>query len=144
MGLHAKNKTDKALETDGIWKDYITHRVKIARAGGSNDRYLKTMEDLQKTLRRSGDPSEIPKSRQDAIMAKVLAETIVLDWQTWDDEKQDWVPGIEKVDGSVGKFTKELVTETLLELPDVMNVIQMDAMSHKNFLETVREEEKGN
>lgn len=144
MGLYDQNQTNTDLEKKGKWIDYGGYRIKVARAGGTNRKYLSELEAAMKPIRRAIDSGTVPQERQKAIMVDVFAKTIIMGWETWDDEKEDWVSGIEQPDGTIGKFTKELVIETLNALPSVLEDIQKDAMALQTFLEGAREEEAGN
>lgn len=144
MGLYDQNQTNIDVEKSGKWIDYGGYRIKIARAGGSNRKYLSELELAMKPIRRAIDAGTVPQERQKAIMVDVFAKTIIKGWETWDDDKEEWVSGIELEDGTIGKFTKELVVETLNALPSVLEDIQKDAMQLQNFLEAAREDEAGN
>ncbi len=64
MSLYKQFGTDKNLETSGIVLQYGEGvEIRIARAGGSNKRYQKSMTQRSKPYRRAmakGDPDLVP------------------------------------------------------------------------------------
>lgn len=148
MGLYENHATDGKLEKTGVWVDYGEFRVKIAKAGGANRKYTAMVERETKPIRRALQAGTVSEERARPIMIKVFTETIIMGWQTWDDDAKDgegeWVDGIEMRDGTVGKYTKENVTTVLNDLPAVFNMIKQDALADDIFKETVRQEEAGN
>ena len=53
MSMYEEFETDPNLETGGIWIDYGSFRVQIARAGGANKKYLSYAETKTKPFRRA-------------------------------------------------------------------------------------------
>lgn len=141
-GMYAQFKTDERFESEGIWLEFDTFRVKMARAGGGNKRFARTLETLTKPYRRAIRMEEMSNDRSLALLREAYASSIILNWEV----KQDgeWVKGIEASDGSLLSFTKENVIETLTNLPDLFQYIMDEATKMSLFREEVREEEAGN
>lgn len=142
MGMYDKKETSAELEKSGVWMDYGDYRVKIARAGGANRKYLNELQMATKPIKRALDTNSVPPERQKEIMTKVFAKTIVMGWQTFVDG--EWKDGIETPDGKIGKFSPELVEQTLTALPEVLADIQKDAMDMELYLASLRDEDTKN
>ena len=81
--------SDENLETEGTWCDYGSFRVLLARAGGSNKKYLKA---LQKAVKQLGNQqNNIDANR--AVGRSLMADYLILGWQTKVDGV--WKEGIE-------------------------------------------------
>lgn len=142
-------ETDTNLETDGIWLDYGDFRVKIARAGGSNKRYLSYAETKTKPFRRAIAAGTMPEERSRALLFDIFAKTIILDWQVADGVDEEtgetiWKQGIHKKGGGVLDFSAENVLMTFKLLPAIFFDIQQAAESIALFRKQEMEEDGKN
>lgn len=134
MSLYAKFETDKSLETSGIELDYgpntkgKTILIRIARAGGANDQYLKRMEAKAKPHRRQIQHETVDRVVISQIIKEVYAETVVLGWENVEDREGNDMP-----------FTKENVLKLFTDLPDLYADITEQAQSAALFRVAVRE-----
>lgn len=134
MSLYKKFETDRSLEKQGITLDYgpnskgVAIEIQIARAGGSNDAYLKRMEAKAKPHRRQIQHETIERAQLENIVKEVYAETIVLGWS-----------GVEDRDGNDMPFSKDNCLKLFNDLPDLYADIQEQAQSSALFRMTVRE-----
>lgn len=139
MSLYAKFETDRSLEKTGITLDYGLNskkqpiEIRIARAGGANDAYLKRLEAKAKPHRRSIQHETIEKAQLDGIVKEVYAETIVLGWN-----------GVEDRDGNPMDFNKENVLKLFADLPDLYTDIMEQAQSAALFRVEIREQDAKN
>lgn len=139
MSLYAKFETDRSLEKTGITLDYGLNskkqpiEIRIARAGGANDAYLKRLEAKAKPHRRSIQHETIEKAQLDSIVKEVYAETIVLGWS-----------GVEDRDGNELSFSKENVLKLFADLPDLYTDIMEQAQSAALFRVEIREKDAKN
>lgn len=139
MSLYAKFETDRSLEKTGITLDYGLNskkqpiEIRIARAGGANDAYLKRLEAKAKPHRRSIQHETIEKAQLDSIVKEVYAETIVLGWS-----------GVEDRDDNELSFSKENVLKLFADLPDLYTDIMEQAQSAALFRVEVREKDAKN
>lgn len=139
MSLYAKFETDRSLEKQGITLDYGPNskgkpiEIKIARAGGSNDAYLKRMEAKAKPHRRQIQHETIERTQLENIVKEVYAETVVLGWS-----------GVEDRAGKEMVFSKENCLKLFNDLPDLYADIQEQAQSAALFRISVREEDAKN
>lgn len=82
--------TDKSLECKGIVLDYGDVKVTIARAGGANKRYTKTLERISRPVRRAIQTETLGDKASDAILYRTYAESVVLGWEgVKDDDGKD-------------------------------------------------------
>ncbi len=84
------NRPDTVKEAEGVWATYTADgetmfRLKLAFAGGANERYMKRSEEMLRPFRRSGvDLDTVAVERQRQISGDLFAETIVTDWNADD------------------------------------------------------------
>lgn len=139
MNLFKQFGTDAEMEKSGIWLQYGKTedgrpiRIKIARAGGSNQKYLKVLDIKTKPIRRQIQNDMIDLSTSDAIMMEVFAETVVLGWEN-----------VEDKDGAPIPFTKENVVALFKELPDLFADVRDQATKSALFRTEVLENEGKN
>lgn len=122
MDMFSQFGTDDNLETNGIWLDYGEFRVKIARAGGANKKFLSYVEQKTKPLRRAIQAGALSEERSAALFYEIYAKTIVLDWQIADGKKGEetvWKKGIHKKGGGVLEVTPENIVLTFKLLPNL-------------------------
>jgi len=108
MALKKQFATDTDLETQGIIIDYGDVRVRIARAGGSNKRFTRILDQKTRPLRRAIAAGSLDEERGRAILAQAYAEAVVLSWETRVDG--EWRTGIDPSD--VGENGDELLPDT--------------------------------
>jgi len=139
--------SDKHIETEGSWCDYGTFRVLLARAGGSNQRYIKA---LQKAAKQLGvHQNNIEANR--AVERSLMADYLILGWQT--KVNGEWVDGIEHsasvkhlAAGPNGLIssTRENFKAVLESLNDLSMALQNFASVHTNYQNEENEELAGN
>lgn len=142
MSLYDKFETDRSLEKTGIDLDYGPNKklpvnekgehpstiIRIARAGGANDLYLKRLEAKAKPHRRQIQHETIERAQLENIVKEVYAETVVLSWENVTDRS-----------GNLLEFTKENVLQVLSDLPDLYADIQAQAQTAALFRVEVRD-----
>lgn len=119
-------KTDEKVEQEtGIPINYGEFRVHIVRAGGSNKKYTRLLQQRLKPYRRQLEN----ESMDDDVAAKILAETyadsIIIKMEVKDGEGK-WKPGILRSTGVV-PFSRENVVKVLLEVPEFFNDLKSQA-----------------
>jgi len=147
MALKRQFATDTDLETQGIVIDYGDVRVRIARAGGSNRRFTRVLDQKTRPLRRAIAAGSLDEERGRTILAQAYAEAVVLSWETRVDG--EWRTGIDPAD--VGESGDELLPDTpenrqrVFEyLPDFFADLQQQAQSSALFRAEINEELAGN
>lgn len=134
MSLYNTFGTDKNLEVNGVWQDFGTERIKIARTGNKNTAYTKEMRRVSRKLDKI-DISSLPEEQTDRIMAEVFVKTIVRDWQV-KNKKGEWEQGLtilEKGKEKVVPFNVDNALQCLLDLPDLFNALRAFASELKTF-----------
>ena len=145
-GLYESFETDPKTEREGIWQDYGSCRIRIARAGGSNKKYQKRLAAISHPYRRAIATDTLDPKTAIAIFAETYADAVILDWETKviDDPDTDswhWQHGIE-VKGSVELLpaTKQNIMAPLTALPELFRDLREQAESMTQFRVAVREE----
>lgn len=86
-GLYSMFKTDTNLEQNGIWLEYADNskgapiRIRIARAGGSNQRYNSTLNAKGKAYKQQIKHEVLSPEVSLRLVRETYAETVVLNWE---------------------------------------------------------------
>jgi hypothetical protein len=134
MSLYKKFATDTSLEKEGVLLQYGENShgkaicIRVARAGGSNKRYLERLEQRFKPLRRQVQNETIERGLMETIIRQVFAETVVLGWEN-----------VEDAEGKPLPFTRENCLKLFDDLPDLFADIKESAESIALFRAEVRE-----
>lgn len=135
MSMYKQFGTDKELEKKGIVLDYGDFRVTVARAGGSNHKFVRTHEMLTKPVRRLIEQDILPVEREREINRQLYAKAVVLNWEVKEvkGDKETWKQGIEGPDGSILPYTEENVINAFAAVPDLLTDIQIQANKMQLF-----------
>ncbi len=148
MSMYSQFHTDASMERNGIELDYGEFIVTIARAGGSNNKFTKVLENKTKPYRRAIQTESMDRARGEAVLVEVYAEAVILDWKVRVGEdlgqKTKYKTGIEAEDGSVLPYTTKNVVETLTALPDLFLDIQEQAGKVALFRKDLQEVDSKN
>jgi len=148
--MHSQFSTDKKLEQGGVWLDYDIFRVKIARAGGANTKFAKSMEKHSEPHRRAMETRTLSEPLARKMLYTVYAETVILDWTVRSAEpleetgEYEYRRGIEGADGEMVEFNKENVIKTFTELHDLFSDISDQAVGLSLFRHEDKEADAGN
>lgn len=149
MNLYEQFHTDKKLEKEGILLQYGENSkgqpvcLRIARAGGANERFSKRLDVASKPYRRQIQTETIDTGTVTRMMRQVYAETVVLDWENVE-------LAVKDADGNpTGEFTPaEYSVANCLQLfddlPDLWLDVQDQAGRAALYRATVREADAGN
>lgn len=133
-------ETDQAVEQQGVEVDYGAFYFNIARAGGANSRYKKTMAAKTKPFRRLIQEGRMPEAKSKELMHEAVAETVVLGWGS---KKH----GHGKMIGKQGEaidFSHANIIQLFNDLPDLFQDLWEQANSVALFRATEEEEDAGN
>lgn len=139
MSLYKNFKTDTTMEKEGILLDYgqnddgTSIRIRIARAGGANQRYLKRMDYLSRPYRHQLQRETLDAKTMENIVRQAYAETIVLGWENVQDE-----------DGADIEFSVENALKLFKDLPELFDDIQKASQKIALFKVHAMEEDAGN
>lgn len=123
MSLYKQFGTDKNLETSGIILQYGEGvEIRIARAGGSNKRYQKSMTQRSKPYRRAMANDTLGNDVAEKMLAEVYAESVVLGWEGVTDEQ-----------GEALEFNFDNCVKVLTDLPDLFADIREQAQKSALF-----------
>ena len=143
MSMMSQFKTDPELETSGVEVDYGEFAVRIARAGGANKEYQKTLEKKTQPYRRAIDQGVFPRERLEAILMEVFSEAVVLNWYVG--EESDRKRGIEDPDsGKIVEPTPAAILKVFKALPDLFWDLHEQAGKLAVFRRAAVEEESKN
>lgn len=124
--------TAKSLEQDGIALEYDETTIVIARAGGSNKRYERRVEQLMRPHRQAAQRGRLPKAKQEEIVRKAFSETVVLAWEKMPDPANPEV---------MLEFSPGNVQYVFEQMPDLFDDVVEQATSVANFIAEAREDD---
>lgn len=158
MGLYEKMKTSTRLETEGIWLQIDDNRIKLARAGGKNTKFVVAAEKVAREHKRALDLMSEQQGRK--LFGKIFAEIIVLDWLVKSEDgdldedgdaagddvpaKERWVRGIPRPENKVVEFNVENILETFDDLPDLLRIVKETAEDASLFRQELLKGVEGN
>lgn len=132
--IHELFATDDKIETEGF-THFITDEISftLARAGGSNTRFIKVMEQKTRPYRRQIADETMDTSLANKLLIEAFAETVVLGWK-----------GITTPDGKEVKFSPENAITLFNQLPDLFNELRESAGNQSNYRAGEVREDAGN
>lgn len=135
MSLYKAYRTDSSMETSGIVAVYDHQKFLLARAGGANEKFKRTLAAKMKPHRHAIDNETMSEDTAMRIQAEVFAESVVLKAEVLQvvDGKETWVPGLEGPTGEVLPFTKENLVQMFLDLPELFADVRGLSMKAANF-----------
>lgn len=159
MGLYEKMQTSPRLESEGIWLEFDDTRIRLARAGGKNTKFIVAAEKIAREHKRALDLMGEEQGRK--LFSKLYAEIIVLDWLTQRDDgdldedglpfpenppadTRRWKRGISRPGNQIVDFTVENVLETFKDLPDLLKLVKETAEDASLFRQELVKEIEGN
>lgn len=137
--------TEENFEVNGIWQDFGSTRIKLARSGGKNTAYLKAFKRVMKRYNKVNIEALSDKD-QDMIMAEIFANSVIKAWEI-KDEKDNWKSGIILLkDGKkeIVSFNIDNAKQCLIDLPDLFSVLRSTADNIKTFQKEAEEEQLKN
>lgn len=127
MSFLDRYKTDKTLETEGVWVDFGDGvRFKIARLNNKKAREVR--ERLERPYARM---RRVPPDQQEKILTRVLAEAVVLDWEG-------------DVDGKGTKYSVDAAEKLMTEHTDLRDDILVVSNERETFKAEQDEQAEGN
>ena len=132
MNPYAMFGTDSDLEKDGIWIDYGPFGFKVARAGGSNEKYRRLMQARMKPYRRQIQNETMSEDKAQEILLETFVDGVLLDWRDVTDRE-----------GNKMEFNRENALQLLSDLKDLFADLQTQASKISNFRREEMEEDLG-
>lgn len=130
---YALFETDSSREKGGIEIDYGDFKIYIARAGGANKAYQKSLEVKSRPFRRAIQAETLDPETMTAIMREVYADTVILRWE-----------GVTDRDGNDLPFTKDNCIKLFTDLPDLFEDVMSMAQKSSLFKTEMQEAEAKN
>jgi hypothetical protein len=135
-------ETDTAVEREGVWLEYAPGvEIRIARAGGSNQFFAKTMERIAKPHRRAIQTGVIDKKILNDLFIKAYSQAIVVDWKGI---TKDLVTKDDADSETELVFNKENVEAVLTAQPNLFADIQKAADDIALYRAEIIEVDSGN
>jgi len=122
MNPYAMFETDRNLEKEGIWIDYGPFSFKVARAGGSNEKYRRMLQHRMKPYRRQIQNETMSEEKAQEIILETFVDAVLLDWKDVRDR-----------DGNVMDFNRENALQLLSDLRDLFADLQTQSQKIANF-----------
>ena len=122
-------KTDKSLESEGVWIPLPTGdgEIKIARIG--NPEYKKLRSELERPYKKQiAVGGSIPEKKQTEILIDCFSKTILKDWRNipdWRLENEDETKFVP--------FSVDVAAEALTDLEDFRNFVAEQALNLENY-----------
>lgn len=157
MGLYESMRTSPKLEMEGIWLDLGHTRIRLARAGGKNTKFMAAAEKVARENKRALNLLNEEAGRK--LFAKLYAEVIVLDWLTKaedgdldefgqvpdaDYEGPKFKRGIDRPDGNIVEFNVANVIQTFDDIPDLLPLLKETAEDSQLFRQELLKDIEGN
>lgn len=140
--LRTMFETDTVVERDGIWIDYAPGvEVRIARAGGSNKHFAKTMQRLAKPHRRAIQAEVVDDEVLKDIFIKAYTQAVIVDWKGF---TKDLITRDDADADEVLAFNKDNVEAVLQAQPNLFTDIQKAADTLSYFRADINEADSGN
>jgi len=134
MNPYKMFKNDPDLESQkGIILDYGEFKIRIARAGGANTDFNRSLRARIKPYKKQIEHNLMDNDLAQQILAEVYADSVILNWS-----------GVTDEEGNELEFTRENVIKVLTDLPELFNDIQAQAQELSNFRELEIEDEAKN
>jgi hypothetical protein len=130
MDLAKAFATDTAAEIEGRWFPFSDARLKIARTG--NARYREVLRTKYNLHRDELDKGIIDLAKSDEMLADILSQSILLDWENIADG------------GKPIPYTKAEAVRLLLKYRDLREVVIAKADNLENFKIAQDKEDLGN
>lgn len=129
MSIYDRYKTDKTLETEGVWVDFGDGvEVKLTRLNTKAAKEVRRREEKPYARLR-----EIPEDIQEKVLTRIMAQAVIKEWKGVLDEKGKPIP-----------CTAEAVEALLNELPDFREDLIFAAAQRETFKAEEVEAAKGN
>lgn len=126
--------TDEDFEREGIWYAFSEEtKFRLARAGGANLRFAKSLEAKTRPYRRQIENESIDNELANNLLLEAFVETVLLDWQ-----------GVKDRDGNDLPYSKDNALKLLKDLPDLYLELRTEAARLSNFRTKEIEDDSGN
>lgn len=137
-------EVDDRAASEGVWLDYGSFRIRIARAWQNNHGFTRLLDASMKPYRRLLENGTMDQEVLKSVMADVYSKRIILSCEYKDKDGKTWKAGIIGKDGKVLPSDPEHVKKLLLDLPDLFDDIVNQSKSLELFKRDIAEVEAKN
>lgn len=134
-------------EADGVWNDFGDFKIRIARAGGANKRFVRVMEAKTKPYLRAIKTETLDPDIANRIFMECYAQCVITGWEcntAKQGEEAKWEPVVEVEPGIYEAFSDAAVLKALVALPNLFEDIKNQAGGFASFKDEVRAVNAGN
>ncbi len=123
MSLYDMYETDPDMETGGVILNYGEgQRIKVARAGGANVQFGKSLERTMRPYRKQLDNGTLDNDVANKLFVRVYAESVVKDWE-----------GVTDRDKKPMKFSVENCVQLFTDLPELFADVREASNAISNY-----------
>lgn len=133
MSLYDRFKMNPDALEKGVWLEFETTRIRLARAGEGNKKFEVVSAAVNRKHARAIAKDLLTINQQREIQFEIFAEAVVTEWEYRENENSEWKPGIEQPDGSAIPPTKENIIATWRALPDLFLECRETAMNDQLY-----------
>lgn len=149
MNLYSTFAANKNAEKEGIILQYGKGtRIRVARAGGSNEKFTKVLQTLTKPYKRAIQNDTVDPEIVEDIMMRAYCRAVIKSWETNTNPDKDgepiWTPGIESKDGDLLDVTEENIVMTFMNLKDLWEDIKEQSNKFALFRQEINEVDSKN
>ena len=123
---------DGDLEVEGVWQT-VTGEGKVLIAAWENPNFISAFREMPRGIRRRSRAGRLTNEEDRALMAELVAKTVLLDWVNMGDDGKP-----------LGDYTAESGKKQLLKHPKFYDFVGECAQDEKLYLKSSREETSGN
>lgn len=134
-------------EAEGVWQDFGSFRIRIARAGGGNRRFARVMEAKVKPYLRAVKTETLDPEIANRILLETYVQCVITGWEcntAADGEPDKWEPVVEVERGVFEPYSEDAVKKALIALPNMFDDIKAQAGGFATFKDEVRAANVGN
>jgi len=133
MNPYQMFETDENLETSGIWIDYGSFKFKIARAGGSNEKYRRLLQNRMKPYRRQVQTETMSEEKASEILLGTFVDSVLLGWE-----------GVTDREGNPLEYNRENALKLFTDLRELFLDLQTQSQKVSLFRKMEVETDLGN
>lgn len=137
-GPEALFRPSEELERQGVWLDYGDFRIRITRAGSTNAKLKRVMEQKMRPHRRAQATDTLSEKIATRIMCEAWAEAVILGWDS------PLGAGVIPYKGKPYSFSVDNARALMEDLPELFSDIRDQSTTLGLFLEDVEAEDAGN
>jgi len=137
--------SDKDVEQKGVLVNYGDFRLRIARAGGANQRFRRLLQAKLKPFRHQIDNDTMDEQVSEQLLREAYAEAVILGWESKVEkgDKVSWEPWIETPDGQL-PYTVANCVKVLADLPELFRDVQQFSGKSAAFRKVEEEDDAKN